>query len=253
MRNSFLEMFAAGLIAATTLVAVHGGAHAMPNSAADGFRAAASGSKLVANAQYVWSGRRYCWYESGWNGPGWYVCNYGPWVRGLWWGGVAGWHGWRHVGHHAAHAARHRAGHHAAHAARHRAGHHVAHHARHRAGHHVAHHRGAVSRGHVAHRAGGMHRGGGGRGGGRRSDIRLKEDIVPLVRLENGLELYRFRYRGNDHTFYVGVMAQEVQKIRPSAVWHDHTGYLLVDYDRIGVKFMTWKEWLARTGKASSP
>ena len=93
---------------------------------------------------------------------------------------------------------------------------------------------------------GGRRGGGGGRGGGRRSDIRFKTDIVPLVRLDNGLELYRFRYKGNDHTAYVGVMAQEVQKIEPRAVWSDGKGYLMVDYDRIGVKFMTWKEWLAR-------
>jgi hypothetical protein len=65
-----------------------------------------------------------------------------------------------------------------------------------------------------------------------------------LTRLSNGLELYRFRYKGNDHTAYVGVMAQEVQKIEPSAVRRDHNGYLLVDYDRIGLRFMTWKEWL---------
>jgi uncharacterized protein DUF3300/endosialidase-like protein len=102
--------------------------------------------------------------------------------------------------------------------------------------------------GHVS-RGGGRGGGGGGRGGGgRRSDIRLKHDIVPLVRLENGLELYRFRYKGSDHTFYVGVMAQEVQQIEPSAVWPGHDGYLRVDYDRIGLKFMTWKEWLARIG-----
>ena len=69
-------------------------------------------------------------------------------------------------------------------------------------------------------------------GGGRRSDIRLKQDIVPLVRLNNGLELYRFRYKGSDRTVYVGVMAQEVQKIEPSAVWRDREGYLMVNYDR---------------------
>jgi uncharacterized membrane protein YgcG len=95
---------------------------------------------------------------------------------------------------------------------------------------------------------GGGGRGGGGRGGGRRSDIRLKQDIAPLTRLGNGLELYRFRYKGSDHTLYVGVMAQEVQKIDPSAVSRDRDGYLMVDYDRIGLKFMTWKEWLAHTG-----
>src|SRR5689334_3009641 len=125
MRNSFVGRFAAGLIAAITLVLLHGGAHAMPNSAADGLHAAASNARLVENAQYVWNGRRYCWYESGWNGPGWYVCSYGPWVRGLWWGGAIGWHGWRHAGHHVAHHARHRAAHHVAHHAHHRAGHHV--------------------------------------------------------------------------------------------------------------------------------
>ena len=114
----------------------------------------------------------------------------------------------------------------------------------------------------MSHRGGGRHhagdghrgaggRGGGGRGGGRRSDIRLKQDIVPLARLDNGVELYRFRYRGSDPTLYVGVMVQEVQKIQPSAVWRDQGGYFVVDYERIGVKFMTWKEWLARIGEAS--
>jgi Protein of unknown function (DUF3300)/Chaperone of endosialidase len=103
--------------------------------------------------------------------------------------------------------------------------------------------------GHIS-RGGGGGRGGGGRGGGggRRSDIRVKQDITPLAHLDNGLELYRFRYKGSDHTLYVGVMAQEVQKIDPGAVWRDRSGYLVVDYDQIGLKFMTWKEWLARTG-----
>jgi hypothetical protein len=96
------------------------------------------------------------------------------------------------------------------------------------------------------HRGGGGGRGGGGRGGGgRRSDIRLKQDIVPLGRLDNGLELYRFRYKGSDRTAYVGVMAQEVQQIDSSAVWRGPDGYLRVNYDRLGLKFMTWKEWLA--------
>jgi len=95
------------------------------------------------------------------------------------------------------------------------------------------------------YRGGGGGRGGGRGGGGRRSDIRLKQDIVPLGRLDNGLELYRFRYKGSDRTAYVGVMAQEVQRIDPSAVWRGADGYLRVNYDRIGQKFMTWKEWLA--------
>ena len=54
----------------------------------------------------------------------------------------------------------------------------------------------------------------GGFGGRHRSDIRLKEDIVPVARLDNGIGVYRFRYKGNDHTVYVGVMAQEVPNDR---------------------------------------
>jgi hypothetical protein len=43
---------------------------------------------------YVYGGYRYCWFPGGWRGPGWYVCNYGPWVSGYWWGGPYGWRGW---------------------------------------------------------------------------------------------------------------------------------------------------------------
>jgi hypothetical protein len=66
------------------------------------------------------------------------------------------------------------------------------------------------------------------------------------MRLGSGLELYRFRYKGSDHTLYVGVMAQDVLKVKPSAVSYDRDGYLRVDYNRIGVKFMTWDEWVRR-------
>lgn len=42
---------------------------------------------------HSWHGRAYCWYESGWKGPGWYRCGFAA-RRGLGWGGPAGWHGW---------------------------------------------------------------------------------------------------------------------------------------------------------------
>jgi hypothetical protein len=86
---------------------------------------------------------------------------------------------------------------------------------------------------------------GGGRGGGRRSDIRLKHDIVLLGRLGNGLGWYRFAYQGGTRT-YVGVMAQEVQKIAPAAVMRGRDGYLSVDYNRLGLKFQTYDEWRAK-------
>ena len=66
-------------------------------------------------------------------------------------------------------------------------------------------------------------RGGGGRGGGRRSDVRLKHDIVLLGRLDNGLGLYRFSYNGSK--VYVGVLAQEAQQVMPQAVAQGTDGY----------------------------
>ena len=102
-------------------------------------------------------------------------------------------------------------------------------------------------------RGGGFRMGGGGMrmgGGGFRhfSDIRLKEAIVPLGRLDNGIGLYRFRYKGGDRTVYVGVMAQEVQTIVPGAVSRGRDGYLRVDYQALRLPFMTWREWIARSG-----
>jgi hypothetical protein len=94
----------------------------------------------------------------------------------------------------------------------------------------------------------GAHGGGFGGGGWHRSDIRLKEDIVPIGWLGNGIGLYRFRYKGDDHTPYVGVMAQELQNVVPQAVSRDRDGFLRVDYDRLGIRFMTWDEWMSRLG-----
>jgi hypothetical protein len=96
--------------------------------------------------------------------------------------------------------------------------------------------------------SGGFGRGGfsGGFGHGRPSDIRLKQDIVPLGRLADGIGIYRFRYKGDDHTLYVGVMAQEVQNVVPGAVSRDRDGFLRVDYDRLDIAFMTWSDYVAR-------
>lgn len=89
---------------------------------------------------------------------------------------------------------------------------------------------------------GGGHRGGGGRG--RRSDIRLKHDIVLLGYLDDGLGFYRFSYNGSDRP-YVGVMAQEVAQVAPGAVTRGRDGYLRVNYDKLGVKFQGYNNWLA--------
>jgi Protein of unknown function (DUF3300) len=98
--------------------------------------------------------------------------------------------------------------------------------------------------------AGGGFRGGGGggfrggRGGGRRSDLALKHDVVLLGYLENGLGYYRFSYLGNDKA-YVGVIAQEVQAVVPDAVTRGGDGYLRVYYEKLGLKFRSYHDWLA--------
>jgi hypothetical protein len=78
----------------------------------------------------------------------------------------------------------------------------------------------------------------------RRSDMMLKHDIFLIGHLENGLGVYRFTYNGGNTT-YVGVMAQEVQTIMPSAVLRGGDGYLRVSYDKLGVKFQTYDQWTA--------
>jgi hypothetical protein len=105
---------------------------------------------------------------------------------------------------------------------------------------------GAAMRGGGGFHGGGGGRGGGGRGGGgaRRSDMRLKHDIVLLGRLDDGLGYYRFVYNGG-HTAYVGVMAQEVQGVTPEAVVRGVDGYMRVSYDLLGLPFETYKEWVA--------
>ena len=97
---------------------------------------------------------------------------------------------------------------------------------------------------------GGMRTGGGGLGGMRmgRSDIRLKQDIVRLGRLGNGLDLYRYRYIGDDE-IYVGVMAQQVRAIVPDAVVRGRDGYLRVNYERLGLRLQTWDEWAGATAR----
>jgi hypothetical protein len=94
----------------------------------------------------------------------------------------------------------------------------------------------------LAARGGGGFRGGGGLGGGRRSDIALKHDIVLLGHLSNGLGFYRFSYNGSTKA-YVGIMAQEVQQVMPDAVARGRDGYLLVYYDKLGLKFESYEEW----------
>ena len=76
-----------------------------------------------------------------------------------------------------------------------------------------------------------------------------------LGHLDSGLGFYRFSYNGSDKA-YVGVMAQEVQFVRPDAVVRADDGYLRVRYDQLGVKFQTYDQWVrsgARVPAAARP
>jgi len=76
------------------------------------------------------------------------------------------------------------------------------------------------------------------------SDTRLKRDIAQVGEVDNGINLYRYRYLWSD-TIYVGVMAQEVATVMPEAVRRGADGYLRVDYARLGLRMQTWDQWTA--------
>ena len=114
-------------------------------------------------------------------------------------------------------------------------------------GHHAAAFRGGGGGG--GFRGGGVGRGG---GGGRRSDIMLKHDVVLLGRLDNGLGYYRFAYNGSEKV-YVGVIAQEVRAVRPDAVAVGRDGFLRVSYQRLGLPFRSYDDWVASGGRLPKP
>jgi hypothetical protein len=61
------------------------------------------------------------------------------------------------------------------------------------------------------------------------SDRRLKRDIVKIGERPDGLGLYLFRYLWSP-VRHLGVMAQEVLKVKPDAVIRHESGFLMVDY-----------------------
>jgi hypothetical protein len=65
------------------------------------------------------------------------------------------------------------------------------------------------------------------------SDRRLKHDIKRIGKTDEGLPIYKFKYKGDDsEQTHIGFMADEVEKHHPEAVGLDPSGYKTVDYDR---------------------
>jgi hypothetical protein len=65
------------------------------------------------------------------------------------------------------------------------------------------------------------------------SDARLKENINLIGKSPSGLNVYTFKYKGNDNGIYQGVMAQEV----PHASILGDDGFYKVDYSKLDVEF----------------
>lgn len=68
------------------------------------------------------------------------------------------------------------------------------------------------------------------------SDERLKEDIKYLGTSPQGYKKYSFKYKADPSKTYEGVMAQDIQKIKPEAVIVKD-GFLAVDYSLLDIEF----------------
>jgi len=62
------------------------------------------------------------------------------------------------------------------------------------------------------------------------SDRRLKENIKPVGKTDDGQKLYKYNYKGDPKT-QIGLMADEVEKHHPEAVITHPSGYKMVNYD----------------------
>ena len=70
---------------------------------------------------------------------------------------------------------------------------------------------------------------------GSLSDIRAKENLTPIGKLDNGLTIYSGSYRpetGLDTRPQLFLIAQEVMEVKPDAVSENTDGFLMVDYDK---------------------
>lgn len=76
-------------------------------------------------------------------------------------------------------------------------------------------------------------------------DRRMKTNIGFVKKMDNGLNLYAFKYKeefkdivGKDKMdWQYGYMADEVEKLYPDAVYVADNGYKMVDYSKIGIRY----------------
>jgi len=91
MRNFLLGVAATTALLSTSLAVGAAKAESSPQLIFGVDRAGDAAS--LERVQFLFGGRNFCWYDSGWQGPGFYWCGYAN-RRGLGWGGGDGFNGW---------------------------------------------------------------------------------------------------------------------------------------------------------------
>lgn len=91
MRNFVVAVTTAMALSGTMITGL---AEAAVIGPSNGMRTTSDNLNMIETVQYIYEGRRHCWYPRGWHGPGWYWCGYAL-REGRGWGGGEGWQGWR--------------------------------------------------------------------------------------------------------------------------------------------------------------
>jgi hypothetical protein len=91
MRNILLRLASAAALSSASFAAGAASAEPAPRLI---FAVEQPGdSAALERVQFIFGGHNFCWYDAGWQGPGFYWCGYAN-RRGLGWGGGDGFHGW---------------------------------------------------------------------------------------------------------------------------------------------------------------
>jgi hypothetical protein len=92
-KSSRVAISAVALLPFISSISVNTARAAVGEHAGSLFYSLRNSSPVEAIQYYSLNNSNYCWYDAGWQGPGWYSCGY-EWDDGLGWGGPYGWNGW---------------------------------------------------------------------------------------------------------------------------------------------------------------
>ena len=92
-KSSLVALSAVALLSLIPSISANPARAAVGEHAESLFSSLRNSSPVEAIQYYSLNNSNYCWYDAGWQGPGWYSCGY-EWDDGLGWGGPYGWNGW---------------------------------------------------------------------------------------------------------------------------------------------------------------